>query len=479
MSRIAFKSLSEQGILEKLIISILLMAIIPLVLVIYIFHTEAFTVIQKTHIKIIIFFMIASISVGYFLSRRIVVSVLQLVQDVKGITHGNYDKRVAATDNDEISMLAQYFNQITDELEKNIKDLQESKKVIQKVLLRIGTAMSSDQALDNILELTIETSIQALNATSGAIFLKDKNDELKIMLSSGLDKEIASHIKIKKGEGFVGQVVETGKADSVEFTQKDISFEKKLGLAQKSLMCAPLITKGKAIGAITIEDRKDNKGFDDEDDIILLENLAGQAAIAIENNRLNQDIERTYLETISTLALAVEAKDPYTRGHAKRVADYSLKMADEFALDKATKDMLRDAALLHDIGKIGVKDEILLKPGKLTSEERRHMELHPIIGENILRPIHSLSRIAYLVRHHHERVDGSGYPDGLDKDDLTLPLKIMTAADAYDAMTSNRPYRKAMTHGEAIKELQRCSGSYFDPKVVEVFANTIKKNDKK
>jgi len=172
MTKIAFKSLSEQGILEKLIISILLMAIIPLVLVIYILHTEAFSVIQKSHIKVIIFFMIASISVGYFLSRRIVVSVLQLVQDVKGITHGNYDKRIIVSDNDEISMLAQYFNQITDELEKNIKDLHESKKVIQKVLLRIGTAMSSDQTLDNILELTIETSIQALGATSGAIFIK-------------------------------------------------------------------------------------------------------------------------------------------------------------------------------------------------------------------------------------------------------------------------------------------------------------------
>ena len=123
MTKIAFKSLSEQGILEKLIISILLMAIIPLVLVIYILHTEAFSVIQKSHIKVIIFFMIASISVGYFLSRRIVVSVLQLVQDVKGITHGNYDKRIIVSDNDEISMLAQYFNQITDELEKDRKSV--------------------------------------------------------------------------------------------------------------------------------------------------------------------------------------------------------------------------------------------------------------------------------------------------------------------------------------------------------------------
>jgi putative nucleotidyltransferase with HDIG domain len=474
MTKIAFKSLSEQGILEKLIVSILLMAIIPLVLVIYILHTEAFSIVQKIHIKLAIFFMIASICVGYFLSRKIVISVLQLVKDVKEITHGHHDKRIMTTDNDEISMLAQYFNQITDELEQNIKDLQDSKKVIQDVLLRIGTALSSNQTLDNILELTLETTIKALNATSGTILVKNK-DELRVMVSSGLDKEAAAHIKIKKGEGFIGRVFENGKADVIEFAQKDIAFEKKIGLAQKSIMCAPLITKGKTIGVITIEDKKDNKGFNREDDIILLENLAVQTAIAIENNRLNQDIERTYLETISTLALAVEAKDPYTRGHAKRVADYSLKVADEFALDRATKDLLRDAALLHDIGKIGVKDEILLKPEKLTPEERRHMELHPIIGENILKPIHSLSRIAYLVRHHHERVDGSGYPDGLNRDDLTLPLKIMTVADAYDAMTSNRPYRSAMSHEQAVEELKRCSGTYFDPKVVEVFAEHIKK----
>jgi putative nucleotidyltransferase with HDIG domain len=476
MTKIAFKSLSERGILEKLIISILLMAIIPLVLIIYILHTEAFLVVQKFHVRLALVFMIASICVGYFLSRKIIISVLQLVRDVRDITQGNLDKRISIDEKDEISMLAQYFNQITDELEQNIKDLQDSKKIIQKVLLRIGNALSSNQTIEDILELTVETSIQALKASSGAIFIAEKG-ELKVMVSAGLDKEIASAMRIKKGEGVVGRVYEKGEPEIAEFKAKEIAFEKKIGLAQKSIMCNPLIAKGKIIGVITIEDKQDHRGFKD-DDLILLENLGAQTAIAIENSRLNQDIERTYLETISTLALAVEAKDPYTRGHAKRVAEYSLKVAEEFALEKEARDLLRDAALLHDIGKIGVKDEILLKPGKLTPEERRHMELHPIIGENILKPIHSLSKIAYLVRHHHERVDGTGYPDGLSKEKLTLPLKIMTVADAYDAMTSDRPYRKAMSHEEALEELKRCSGSFFDPRVVTVFAQTIKNGHK-
>ncbi|GAI49049.1 unnamed protein product, partial [marine sediment metagenome] len=182
----------------------------------------------------------------------------------------------------------------------------------------------------------------------------------------------------------------------------------------------------------------------------------------------NKDMERTYIETISALALAVEAKDSYSRGHAKRVSAHVVTLAKEFSLDKETISILQDAALLHDIGKIGIKDEILLKTSSLTAEEKSQMHRHAIIGENILKPIHSLAKVAYLVRHHQEQENGKGYPDGLTGEEMPLALKILIVADAYDAMTSDRPYRKAMTKRETKKELLKYSGIYFNPKVVQV-----------
>jgi putative nucleotidyltransferase with HDIG domain len=299
-------------------------------------------------------------------------------------------------------------------------------------------------------------------------------DKLRVMVAHGIDPKQQESIEIKQGAGIIGWVAKEKKSLNISRIQHDRRFdvEVKIGFAHKSMICAPLIFKDKIIGTISVHDKEKDEEFT-EDDLILLENLAIQAAIAIENNRLNLDIERTYVETISALALAVEAKDPYSRGHSKRVSEYVTKLAEEFNLDKETISMLQDAALLHDIGKIGIKDNILLKPTALTPEEKRQMHRHAIIGENIIRPIHSLAKVALLVRYHQEQVNGKGYPDGLMGEEMTLPLKILIAADAYDAMTSERPYRRAMTKKEASKELIKYSGIYFDSRVVEEFIRII------
>jgi putative nucleotidyltransferase with HDIG domain len=290
------------------------------------------------------------------------------------------------------------------------------------------------------------------------------------MVAHGIDQQRQESIKIKQGAGIIGWVAKEKKALNVSRTQQDRRFdvEVKIGFAHKSIICAPLMYKDKILGTISVHDKETDEEFT-EDDLILLENLATQTAIAIENNRLNEDIERTYIETISALALAVEAKDPYSRGHARRVSEYVSKLAEEFGLDKENIYLLQDAALLHDIGKIGIKDEILLKPAALSAEEKRQMHRHAIIGENILKPVHSLVKVAYLVRHHQEQINGKGYPDGLKGEEMSLALKILIAADAYDAMTSERPYRKAMSKKEAERELKKYSGIYFDPGVVETF----------
>jgi putative nucleotidyltransferase with HDIG domain len=473
MTPFTFKSLNEQSILQKLVASIMLMVVIPLLLVIYILYTEAASLLIKNNVQLLIFLMIGSSSCGYILSRKIIMSVIKLSKQARDISQGNLSQRIETTEKNEINELAQYFNQITSELEKNIEDLKESKRLMQNVLLRIGNAMASTYKIENILSLTIETLANALNANSGAIMLLEKGS-LHVMVAYGIDYKRQKAIELKVGSGIIGWVAKEKKTLNVSRIQQDRRFdiEVKVGIAHKSIICAPLIFKDKIIGTISIHDKKSDETFI-EDDLILLENLATQTAIAIENSKLNEDIERTYVETISALALAVEAKDPYSRGHSKRVSEYVSSTAAALKLNKDTISMLQDAALLHDIGKIGIKDEILLKPTSLTVEEKRQMHQHAIIGENILKPIHSLAQVAYLVRHHQEQVNGKGYPDGLRGEQMSLPLKILIVADAYDAMTSDRPYRKAMSKKEAKKELKKYSGIYFDPEVVEIFSKVI------
>lgn len=470
MAALTLKSLREQGILQKLVVAIMLMVVIPLLLMLYLILTEAAFLFQEDSAQLTIFFMVASACCGYLLSRNIVTSVIKLTKEAQAIIQGDLSKRINTKEKNEISELAQYFNQMTGELERNIEELKESKRITQNVLLRIGQAMTSAQKSESILELTVETLVDSLNATSGTIMLLEK-DSLQVLVASAIDQHRLGSIKISLGAGIIGWVAKERKALNVSRTQQDRRFdvEVKMGLAHKSMICAPLMFKDKVLGTISIHDKKRDEDFT-EDDLFLLKNLSAQTAIAIENARLNQDIERTYIETISALALAVEAKDPYSRGHSGRVREYVTRIAKEFSLDKETIHLLEDAALLHDIGKIGIKDEILLKQTALTAEEKRQMHSHAIIGENILRPIRSLAKVADLVRHHQEQVNGRGYPDGLAQEEMTLPLKILIVADAYDAMTSDRPYRKAMTNNEAKLELKKYSGIYFDPKVVEIFS---------
>jgi putative nucleotidyltransferase with HDIG domain len=200
-------------------------------------------------------------------------------------------------------------------------------------------------------------------------------------------------------------------------------------------------------------------------------------AVAIENYRLNMDVERTYLETIMALALAVEAKDPYSAGHSKRVGYYASVIAKELGLDEDTQRSLNDAGILHDIGKIGIKDEILLKPGALTPEEQKVMQQHSVIGEAIVKPVRSLSRVSPLVRHHHERYDGGGYPSGLKGQEIPLGARILSVADTYDAMVTDRPYRKRLSLDHTKAELKRLAGVQHDPVVVDAFLRVLAKKE--
>jgi HD-GYP domain-containing protein (c-di-GMP phosphodiesterase class II) len=185
--------------------------------------------------------------------------------------------------------------------------------------------------------------------------------------------------------------------------------------------------------------------------------------------RLNEELRATSLATAAALANAMEARDNYTAGHAQIIADLAVGLGRRIGMGTLALDDLRYAAILHDIGKIAVPDEILRKPGPLTPEERAVMERHVVEGERILAPVPFLTEVGTLVRHHHERWDGDGYPDGLRGEEVPLGSRVIAIADAWHAMTSTRPYRRAISHDDARSELERSAGAQFDPKLVIEF----------
>jgi len=202
----------------------------------------------------------------------------------------------------------------------------------------------------------------------------------------------------------------------------------------------------------------------------------GPLLLARYTFKLYLDMRNVYFETIKALSNAVDAKDHYTNGHSYRVAHYSEQLARKMGLSSKKVDIVKTAAILHDIGKIGVEDYILNKPGSLNEIEFGLIQQHPLIGSNILKDVDFLGDVAKIIKHHHERYDGKGYPEGLKESEICIESYILSVADAFDAMTSNRPYRKAMSFDSALNIISNESCKQFNPIVVKAFKDLMTDN---
>jgi len=243
------------------------------------------------------------------------------------------------------------------------------------------------------------------------------------------------------------------------------------------LLCVPMTVGGRVGGAMVFFNKTASAvspapHFTPED-LRLVTTLTRQAAVTIENARLYQSMHGLFLDAIKSLAAAIDAKDPYTRGHTARVAHLCGFLGGQMALTSPELQVLHLAATLHDIGKIAIPEAVLNKPTDLTPEERRIVEKHPVRGAIILEPVRQLRPIIPGIRHHHERYDGTGYPDGLAGEAIPLLARVIAVADAFDAMTTDRPYRRALTEAEGIEEVGRCAGTQFDPHLAEVFIDNF------
>jgi HD-GYP domain-containing protein (c-di-GMP phosphodiesterase class II) len=345
-----------------------------------------------------------------------------------------------------------------------------------KTLAQLSALVNSTLDTREIRKRAIEAATALADAETGSLLLVDPvTGDLFFEVALGEKGDALRAMRLARGQGIAGWVVESGEPLIVRDAATDPRFfsgaDERSTFTTKNMVCVPLKTKEKVIGALQAINKRD--GVFDEQDREGLSALANQVAIAVENANLYQELKEAFYGTAHALAETIEKRDPYTGGHTQRVMEYSLAIGKRMGLSAEETEDLKLAAILHDIGKIGIRDNILLKNGRLDKDEVQTMNLHAEYGSEILRHVKQLSRVVPGVRAHHERYDGNGYPDGLKGADIPVIARIIAVADTFDAMTTDRPYRKALSVSDAVGELRKYSGTQFDGEIVEAFVSYV------
>ncbi len=366
------------------------------------------------------------------------------------------------------------------DIQKRNTELEETVKRLSS-LHRLGISLYSLLDVEQVMRQIITIVVQQLQAQRASLMLIDEeSQEMRICAAYGLSEEVVRKARVKVGEGISGCVAQIGEPLLVEDISADPRFQKRMGrsyvtdsfISAPLLLSVPIKVQERVVGVINVNNKTTGNVFN-QADLDFVSTLASQAALAIENARLFEGIKTANLDTIRALAEALETKDAYTRGHSDRTMRHAVAIAQRMQLAERDIEWIRYAAILHDVGKIGIPEGILNKAGKLTQHEYNVMKKHPLLGAEVIHEIKHLMPVVPLVRHDHERWDGQGYPSGLRGKDIPLGARIIAAVDAFDAMTSNRPYRKAMPLDAAADELRRCAGTQFDPEVVTVFLEIL------
>lgn len=358
-----------------------------------------------------------------------------------------------------------------DALEQRVQEL--------SMLLELNKIIVSTLELDKLLNLIMTLAAKVVHSeASSLMLLDDATQELYFDVALGEKREQIKQIRVKAGEGIAGHVAQTGLPLIINDVSKDNRFASKFDestqFKTKSILCVPLKVKNRIIGVMEAINQKET-GYFNMDNQYIFEIFASQAAVAIDNAQLFKKLRDASMGAINALTEAINAKDHYTAGHVDRVGEYALAIAQTMNMDDESTEAIKQAALLHDVGKIGIPEAVLNKPGKLTEEEYTLMKSHSAMSAQIVHPIGLSPRIIAAIKHHHERVDGRGYPDGLQGEAISLEARVLCVADTYDAMVTDRPYRKGLSKDTAIAELKKYSGTQFDSAVVEAFLKVLNK----
>lgn len=381
----------------------------------------------------------------------------------------------------ELEFLGVLVNDLALKIE-NARLLEASRQMVARLqaLLDVGLELGTTLDRDRLLTVILDRVCQLLEAEAASIFEREEDTgDLVLTATTSTQSLRPGAVRVPHGQGIAGWAAEHGETVLVPDVRSDPRFyaraDEVTRFVTRSILCTPLVLQEvvpgqpgafcrRVIGVAQALNKRNGGAFTAAD-IEIFEGLARQAALAMERARLYQEINNV----IVTLTEALEAKDPYTQGHTRRVTEISMAIAEEMNLPPDEIARIRTAALLHDIGKIGMPDAVLQKPGLCSDSEREVIRLHPQRGERILQPLRHLRDILPGVVEHHERYDGRGYPRGLRGEEISLAGRIIAVADTFDAMTSTRPYRRAMPLDVVLAELRAQAGGQFDPQVVAAF----------
>ncbi len=346
-------------------------------------------------------------------------------------------------------------------------------------LVRIGLALNRTLTVEEVGETIGRSALALSRAQRAVVYLRrDEPPYAHPLWSQGFSPKYFDLVREHEDDLPVRRLLEQPEVILIDdvYAQEQYPFYHKLARVggYRALGVFPMVRGGRSIGAVTVYFTRPHAWTDDEVETLMI--FASQAAEALENARLYHALEEAYLEAALALAKAMDARDSYTGDHSERLVLWAEAVARELGCSEEEIEALRWAARLHDIGKIGVPDAILHKKGPLTEEEWAVMRRHPIIGAEIVGQIKKLAPAAAIVRHHHERYDGQGYPDGLKGEAIPLGARILAVVDAYGAIVDRRPYKDARPHEEAVAELRRGAGTQFDPRVVEAFLRVLERS---
>jgi HD-GYP domain-containing protein (c-di-GMP phosphodiesterase class II) len=466
----------------------------------------------------ILIVLIISVILSILFSYLVMKPLKNLLSTIHDVESGNWNAKVKIESSDELGIIGISFNKMIEEINKFYKKDIIKERELSKIKLELEHKNKVEE-LNTQLEFKIkelETANRAITSLSKEVKTKNidleqvveqlkKINEISRILSSIIDPEellkiitrttaellnaekTILHVKKDEDAPTTLQYLRgSGLENLVNFPYKLnsncmdlLSYGNPLFIPQASdsehaasQIGVPLQIKAQIIGAMIVENRVDGAFFS-KDDLSLLTTLSNHAVVAIENAWLYKSVKNNYFSTIQSLVNALEASDKFTKGHSERVRFLSLELGRHIGLDFKELEILEQASILHDIGKIGIESFILQKQGKLTGNEYNMIRTHPLIGEEILAPIENLSEVRKTIIQHHERYDGKGYPYGLRGEELSLKSRILSVVDTFDAMMSDRPYRKAISLQKIKQEVINHSGTQFDPYVVESFIEML------
>ena len=388
-------------------------------------------------------------------------------------------------DGDEIQSLIHSFNMIFQTAADQLAEREHLKELLAS-LIALASDLTSELDSSRLFPLIISrvTTVMAVERTSLYVIDWDKR-ELWTKVAEGIDP-----ITVPLGKGISGRVAETGETinitDAWDLPYFDRSFDQVNDFRTRSVLSVPVKNPtGQMTGVLQVINKIGGGAFDQRDEVFM-KGLASQVGIALENSFLVDEARLSFNSSISTLSAIVDARHPLTAGHSQRVTEYSLLIARQMKLERNDIEVLRLAAMLHDIGKIGIRDAVLLKDGVFTAAERQEMNSHPIKTRVILEKFHfprNLSGVPEIASRHHEKINGRGYPEGLTGDRIPVGSKIIAVADVFDALTSLRDYPKydgdrtlapdAMPLQQVISILQNEAGAHFAPEVVNAFLRCL------